>query len=717
MRWRLLANSALVWTVGMACGAQAAAQTVEDEVIVVTAQKREESLQAVPISVRALSGETLDRVQADGLEDISTLVPSLSMASQNRGGSQVQIRGLGSNVGNVGTVAIYNDGVISASRTQSTGTFAERDAGLYDIERVEVLRGPQGTLYGEGSFGGVINIISRRPDASEIQASFSGSVYDVEEGSSDNHDLSGMFNLPLVEDKLALRVVAYDYQHDGYIDVVDIGPPVAALFGLPGGAAELVEEDANTEEVSGGRIMLRATPNANFDATLIYKAEDIELGANSMVSPYQIAAYAPGFDPNYTQAILGPAIGGSTAFGSEAESRETILQLDIATPIGNLTSVSGYGTFDSESANSAVFNSEGWSEEVRLASDSPGAFNWIAGAYYREASRNVDYLGFDFLEESVESWAVFGQTYWEFVPNVTATVGLRYEEQSNEMIDQFYTAETFSGDFESVLPKFAIAWAPDEDMLLYASAARGFRAGGTNSDQSLGTDANFVESFDPDTIWNYEIGSKMTFWEGRATINTALFYIDWSDIQIDRAITSLINPPTQFVVVNGEEAHSYGIEADIFLRPTDNWQIALGGSWLNAEYDSGTIDSATLGPGIPLDGQVLPSTPEYLLNASVERSFPLSIGEAYLRADGSIRGSSYGDVPNEVPGGDLTSGQLSFMNVRAGFRQDNWELQVFVTNVFNTDGGTYSYYDGSFTDRSALVRPRTIGGNLKLNYN
>ena len=199
---------------------------VDFEEIIVTAQKVDQRIQDVPISIKAIDDETLETINADGLEDLTRLVPSLTMTNISRGGNQVQIRGLGSNVASVGTVAIYNDGVISASRIQSSGTFAEQDSVIYDVERVEVLRGPQGTLYGEGSFGGVINIISKRPDDQEFQASFAGSSFDVDEGSSDNTDLQGMINIPLIKETLAVRAVGYKLDHDGYIDAVDVSPVV-----------------------------------------------------------------------------------------------------------------------------------------------------------------------------------------------------------------------------------------------------------------------------------------------------------------------------------------------------------------------------------------------------------------------------------------------------------------------------------------------------------
>jgi len=243
------------------------------EEIIVTAQKRQENLQEVPISIKALTAETLEMINADSLDDIARLVPSLSMTDLSRGGNSVQIRGLGSNVGSVGTVAIYNDGIISFGRTSSGGTFSEQDSGLYDVSRVEVLRGPQGTLYGEGSFGGVVNIISTKPNPEKFEASISAGFFDIEDGGSDSTDIAGMVNIPLIDNTLALRVVGYSNDHDGYIDGYNIlNTYIAALYqsyGYPmdpmDSPPELVGEGINTEKVTGGRVMLGYTVRRQFD--------------------------------------------------------------------------------------------------------------------------------------------------------------------------------------------------------------------------------------------------------------------------------------------------------------------------------------------------------------------------------------------------------------------------------------------------------------------
>lgn len=691
-------------------GSARAAEENAVETITVTAQKQEQDLQTVPISVKVITDQTLSEINADGLKDIVRLVPSLSMTDLSRGGNNVQIRGLGSNVASVGTVALYNDGVIAANRIGSSGTFSEQDSGLYDVNRVEVLRGPQGTLWGEGSFGGVINVISNMPNTQQYQASLSTSAFEVNSGSSDNHDAAGMINVPIVKDVLAFRAVAFDYDHQGYIDAVNVLPL------LSGAAPELVQKDANTEKVTGGRALLGFTPNETFDGTLIYKHQKTELGIQNYDSPdlIQLVNSLAGTSFRHdSQAIFSPN------FGSEDKTDEGILNLDLTTGIGTFTSVTGYGKVQQENAATLDAESKAWSEELRLASDNSGAFSWIAGAYYRTVERDIDAFSASFAKDKADQWAVFGQTYWTFAPKWTATLGLRYGDYQVELTDQVNHLPSVKNSFNNLSPKIALDWQINDVTLAYVSAAQGFRAGGANIDESLGTDPSYKQGFDDDTIWNYEIGLKAGLWDNMVTINTALFYIDWSDIQIDKAIVSVVNPPVQFIVTNGKDAHSYGIETDIYIYPADGWTLVLGGSWLQAEYDGGTIDSATAGLGIPLNGEKLPNAPEYLVNASVEKTFPISDGmQGFFRTDYTMRANSFADVPNEAPpGGNFESGRYNLFNVRAGIKGDFWALQLFATNLFDQDASSFNFYDGGFGDLHVVLQPRTFGINLKLNYN
>ena len=682
------------------------------EEVIVTAQKREQNLQDISISIKALNAETLETVKADSLDDIVRLVPSLSMTDISRGGNNVQIRGLGSNVGNVGTVAIYNDGVISPSRIQSSGTFAEQDSAMYDVERVEVLRGPQGTLYGEGSFGGVINIISKQPDSEMFSASALATWSDTKGATDYNWDLSAMINIPIVKDKLALRVVGFSNDHAGYIDALNVLP---LFFGAP---PEIVGENANTEDVTGGRALLRWTPTDKFAASLIYKTQDTDLGISNYDSPNLVefvnSLAGSSYSPEYTQAVF------EAAYGSKNTTDEAILTLDYETGIGILTSITGWGDVEQFNAASGgvAATSDAFSQELRLASISDGNLNWIVGAFYRSVERDMALAGSPFISNGMDQWSIFGQLYWNFADKWMATFGLRYGEHDTEATDEWLGQDTVYADFDNVSPKLAIDYSVNDDLLLYGSIAKGFRAGGTNTDESFGTDPTFNLSFEPDEVWNYELGLKSTFWQGKAVLNAAIFYVDWKDIQIDKAIDSLISPPYGFIVTNGEDAHSSGIEADMYLYPGEGWEIVLGGALLEAEFDNGTIDtSAEL--DVPLKGNKLASSPEYMFNMSVEKKWLFSTAnESYVRLDYMSRGNSFGDVPNEPPPpGTFRSGKATNLNLRAGFRGSSWGVQAFVTNVTDEYVSTFTWYDGGFGDIHVVLRPRTYGLSFNYFYN
>ena len=703
----------------MAFEAAAAEQPTSVSELVVTAEKRTETLESTPISIKAITADMLETIDAESGEDYLRLIPSVSMTNLGRGGNQIQIRGLGSDVGNVGTIAVYNDGVIAPNRIEQSGTFSEEDPALFDVNRVEVLRGPQGTLYGEGSLGGVINIISNRPNLDRFQASASGTWYNQSHGTSDNYDFAAMLNAPLIKDMLAVRLVFYSYNHDGWIDTVNVIP---VFSGLP---ATLVQKDANTENVTGGRALVTFKPNDIFDGTFIYKTERTAEGAAPFASPHLIAFAnqlgGTNFDPDYSQASFLSSAGVS-------KTDQAILELNANTGIGRLTSVSGYGTVNSYSSTTAINHDlHAWDEELRAwPSNASGPLTRIVGGYYRNAYAALDIAGLGpYASDSETEYAAFGQGYWAFASGWKATVGLRYAHQTSD-VTQVTPAEASHGTFNSLVPKFSLQYQHDENSpLFYVTAARGYRAGGANIDTSEGTDPTIRRPFNPDSIRNYELGAKATFLNGKVTVNAAGFYIDWSDVQIDRPIISILTPPTSFIVVNGSAAHSWGIEGDVYIYPAPKWTLTFGGSWINEGYDSGVI-TGPVGT-VPLKGQSFPDTPNYTANVSLEHEFDLTAGmEGYIRGDYSLRGSSYADVPNhewDPPyvgalgvSGTLVSGPSEIVNLRAGVRKDFWDIQVFCTNVFDTRASTFTDYDGGFTDFAVVLPPRTVGVNIKLRY-
>ncbi len=701
----------LVGSVGQIATAD---ETVLEEILV-TAQKREESIQDIAISIKALSGRILRQINAESMDDIVGMVPSLSMNNLGRGNNNIQIRGLGSNIGSVNTMAMYNDGVVAASRIQSSGTFAEQDSALVDIERIEVLRGPQGTLWGEGSFGGLISIISKRPDPSGFTADLSANWFNVKGGGNGSTDLSAVLNIPLITDKLALRVVGYRNDHKGWIDGWNIFPS--------GPGPEFVGKDLNTEEVSGGRFSLGYT-GEKVDANWIVKVEESDTGLLNIEGDFlNILRDTIGNENN--QAFFGPTLAAALAPGVKRNITESILNINIDTTLGTVTSITGYGNVETESPSGATSESEAWSQELRLSSDSDGRLNYTIGAYYRDAKRNVDLLAGPLSLNETQQWAVFGQFYFDITPSLQATFGLRYSEQDSLIVDinqipvlgDFARAE---GTFNDLSPKVALDWQINDQSMVYASIAKGFRAGGANVDQSFGTDPNFSQKFDEDYVWNYEIGSKTSFADNRVTVNAAVFYVDWHNIQIDRPITDLTDPNNPaaiyFIVGNGEDAHSFGAEADITLNPAEGWEIVLGGSLVEAEYDNGSIFSVA-GP-FPLKGQRLPSSPRFLFNASVEKQFPImdSGWDGFVRADYSLRDGSYADVPNERPDSEFLGDKMSVLNLRLGANNDMWEFQAYVRNLLNEDASSFNFVLTDSLRFVAKVPPRTLGVSVKWHY-
>ena len=740
----ILLASVSIFALGVPA-AMAADQNIET--VVVTAEKRAEPIEKTPISIKALSGTELNEINADSAADYLRMVPSVSITSQgNRGGNQIQIRGLGSDVSNVGTITVYNDGVVSPNQNQASGAYSEEDPGLYDIQDVEVLRGPQGTLYGEGSLGGVINIKSNRPDLDDYQASASVSWFDRDHGSADNGDIKGMVNIPIVKDMLAICVVAYDDRHDGWIDQVASAPYIYdQFFGSPilGTVAPVIKKNVNTEDVWGGRAMVTFKPSNDFDATLIFKTETQDTGGSPISSPQFIptlnAFAGTNYNPYYTQLDLDASVGHS-------QTDQWILEMNYDVGFGKLTSETGYGSVTGSTVVINAFEGEeithashAWDEELRLASDTNEDLSWIVGGYYRADDQKQDLATFGppfallpFAGDRESEAAVFGEAYWNFAPAWTATLGLRYALQTSTVsqIDTFVAPpvplSAEKGTFHSIVPKFSVSYQADEKSLYYATISEGFRAGGANIHSSLGTDPTFVGPFRPDTVWNYELGAKKTFWDDMLTVNTAVFYLDWNNVQIDHTIISVISPPTSFITINGKNAHSVGIEGDVYFNPTPDWTITAGGDLLDARYDNGAITG--VGGTVPLKGMMPASTPKYTANLSVERRFMLTDSiNAYIRGDWSLRASSYGDVPNTLyaPPGTLASGPSQIVNLRAGISRDFWELQVFSDNLFDSHQNAYTYYDnantagnlfGSALDVVGVLPPRTIGVNLKLHY-
>lgn len=691
---------------GSVCAQDAADENTVLEEIFVTAQKMEQREQDIPISIKSISSDVLEMINAERFEDMARLVPSLSFTDRQRGQNQVLIRGLGT-VNGVSTVAIYNDGVISASRINGAGSFGEMDPTFYDVNRVEVLRGPQGTLYGEGSFGGVINIISNRPDPTAFDASASVTWRDIDEGSSDNFDYAAMINIPLISDRLALRMVGSYVDHDGFIDKYD------TMSGV-------ISENINTEETTSWRAML-GYDGEMFDADLIYRYQEILLGGSNIAWP-ETAAYT-GLGDKYTQFTAGET-------ENKYENSEFVLDMDWDFDSMVLTSLTSSAEVDTLSqitipgqvSSPNVGDFDAWTQELRLASVGGENFDWIVGAYYRDANRKASISGILTLDTNQTSSSIFGQFYWYLSKSLTATIGLRYENiEANKTAVVYGSYEEFSkGDWSHASPKVTLDWAIRDNLMLYATVAEGFRTGGLNTNFALALGLPpgllvpiepYQETFDPDSVWNYEIGMKSGWLDGRLTWNLALFMIDWSDYQSEGDL--FLGANSIGYTINSGDAESYGFETDLAWMPNENWMFTFGASHVEPEITSGVYK-----------GNQLANAPKDVLNASAEYKRPIGSWEGYIYGDYSYRGSSYGDIvngddPTVPPAGLNKSESYAIGSIRVGLRGEHWSAQAFVENVTNEYGSSFTFQileSPPLFESVSLITPRTYGVNVSYRF-
>ena len=547
--------------------------------IVVTAERRQSTVQSTPLSITALTGEDLARRGISNIADLSRAVPGIAIRYAGPGQTEVAIRGLSSTGGASPTVGFYLDDTPLTAPAEATNGKVVIDPALYDLARVEVLRGPQGTLYGSGSEGGTVRLITTEPKLDQ----FSGTV-DVDGsgtlGGSANGAVNAAVNVPLASDVAALRVVATYKHNSGWIDRIVEDPfPLGTNNGcqpttfygcargdVADGHIVKVHKNVNDEQLWGGRVelLLRPTPNLKVLTTVLYQKIN-QGGANTFDSPpgsnpieahYQPADIKEPFEDRFTliSNVLSYNMGfadvsASTSYWTRRESQTQ----DASELYQNLFSLPNFLTATSQSLTESA-PSQQFSEEIRLASRNKGRLKWIVGAFYSKFSSTLAVdgatpeLSFESAGGSaanpngvtytadvpyhIRQVAVFGEASYQITPSFEATVGLRHFNFANSLNytltgifgptgntvpDTGRVVSTDSG----VTPKFNVSYKPSRTLTIYATAAQGFRAGGVNLPAPVtgpGSCLPYLSSiglsqspltFNPDTIWNYEVGERL----------------------------------------------------------------------------------------------------------------------------------------------------------------------------------------------------------------
>src|SRR5581483_11481215 len=678
--------------------------------VIVTAEKVAEPAQKAPLSLTVLDERALQDMGATQFTDYAATVPALSFESLAPGEQRVLLRGVSDGVSTElrgqtqNVTGIYIDDMVVSNN------YTSPDLNLFDVNRVEVLKGPQGTLYGDGSVGGLIRVITNRADPSHFASEVEMTGAAISNGGGD-YAANGMVNLPLVQGKAALRLVGQYSHNDGYIDEINLG------------------KGANRNNEYGARASLRLTPTDSFSLTFNALSQHIKLGEDNAYSP-QVG------DLENDNLFPGSKNTKFNLFNVSAQ-----WELSWAS-LSSSTSYDQFRRIDAEEATyavSAAFSpflaallpsssaqeqkSHAISQELRLTTAQDRRLRGIGGLYFFHATERVSEIdpsvGFFDLYNSIApflglptpiqggifdvgpdvvfsgldhnrrtEYAAFGEATFDITQRLAGTVGLRLFEDELSSDTNAAGFATFNPPYfilkstrhKGKALKFRLQEQLTPDVLLYATASQGYRVGGLNplSPASI-ANPSFPLAFGPDTLWNYELGWKTQFDQRRFTLDGAVYHIDWTNIQVQYGL-----PDGFSAITNAGLAHITGVETEFAANLTRRLQAGL----------SGSVISAKLGKDAPLlggkKGDQLTGVPKAQGSVFAQYSFQAYGSFAgFLRADlqytstmrryfASDSSVNVGTTPNSEL--DLY-GNYALLNLRAGIDDGDWRATFFVNNV------------------------------------
>ena len=676
------------------------------------------------MSIAAFDEASLRARGADNFLDYARAVPGLSVQDQGPGDKKYVIRGVQS-VG-AATTGLYFDEIVMTANNRQDGGGRQPDLKLFDIERVEVLRGPQGTLYGASSMSGTIRIVANKPDASEFAGRVEGTVSQTRFG-NENYRLNAMVNVPVVADKFAVRGVYYLRDESGFIDNVRLG-----LKGI------------NDEETSGGRLAARlwATDRLTLTATGLYQKTESNgrYGYEPSTGELEVGFYTktPWTDEFHAVNLTAEQQldSGTLLFTSSWFDRDINFNNDGTTILAGIL---GRAPENARSLLAQPQSRSIWSNELRYSSNWQGPFNLVGGVFFQKEKSNFNsrvdsadangvaeanpivYL-WRSIDTEIENRSLFGELSYDLTSKLTATVGARWfqfdvDEQSSLMIaccsgntpGPGPAAPTASSD-KDVNYKLNLSYEVNDDLLFYAQAAQGFRSGGNNEPGiSVVPGCQNASSFSSDGLWNYEIGAKMALLDNRAVVNLTPYYIDWSDMQV-RAFNPLCNNAR---IANAGEARIQGVEAEVVLRPVAALQFNLTFNYSDAELTENQPLATGTGNGTEgRKGDDIPGVPRTSSSAGVQYSFPVRNAslEGVLRGDYSYVGSSKTAFRPLTDPTYRVQPSYALTNLRFSLVGASWETSLFMNNVFDERAEvTHLVFSQTRPDIIITNRPREVG--------
>jgi outer membrane receptor protein involved in Fe transport len=700
--------------------------------IVVTANKRSELLQEVPMAVSAVSGDDLRREGANSLVDYATQVPGLNAIALSPGQTQLVLRGItsGSNQSNSSVSTYIDDAPYGSSTVYAEGSLLTPDIDPADIERIEVLRGPQGTLYGANSLGGLVKFVTTPPDATSAYGRVTAGYTSVDGGGSGFAERA-MFNVPLVKDKLALRLNAYHRDDPGYIDNVATG-----------------KSEVNEDKVAGGRAQVLWTPNDKVSIRLSALGQNLSsdglANAGVEVDPatlkpiygYQKQSRAAGtgllkIKYRLYDVSINADLGWATLVSSSSYGTQKVSQVgDVTAAYGPLLNPA-FGLANGGYSVSQPVSLGKFTQELRLQSSADQTLEWRVGAFYtRESTTNhQDINVFDattgapidlpsLADLSIgpglfKEWAGYADATWHATSQLSVLVGARYTHDRTSYTQvgdgllvgpsHFTIGSTDSTTTYLVNPSFKFS----DDLMAYVRVASGFRPGGANVGVPPGLGAPL--SFAPDKLTSYELGFKSTLLDRSMVFDADVFYIDWSHIQLTTAADNFV------FLSNGGKARSRGVEANWQYEPVRGLVLSANASWTDAELTADTP------PGLyGYKGDRLPWVPKWNANAGIEYDFPLG-GDWSAFVGGSYRyvGSRMTDFLS-APGPRFSVPAYHGVDLHAGVYAGDWTIRGYVKNLTNAHGITSLASETSDPQGSpfaaSYVPPRTVGVTVGLDF-
>ncbi|WP_374571254.1 TonB-dependent receptor [Phenylobacterium sp.] len=721
IRLRALCGASTLVIAAMGASTAALAQQQQQQAdgvlqeIVVTAQRRAENLQDTAISVSAITSQTLKDAGIGRMEDFSNALPNVYVSPRDLRTTAISIRGISADTNNPGldqSVGVYIDGVYM-------GRAATINSNLFDLERIETLRGPQGTLYGRNTIAGAVNILTRKPTAEPRQAA------SLSLGSDNAVRANAVGSGPIAQSLYASLALSVD-KRDGLVKNTATGTKLDDIDSL------------------GGRFALVYDPGGAWDFTFRADAsrDRTHSGAYDVLDNGAFAG-TPYADASPTDRTVAQSIDTTQnrdIYGASGE-------LNWRMAAGTLTSISAFRGYDWNNVQDNDYtvldllgtgireHQTQTSQELRFASDASGRFSYVVGAFYyfqKLKTTSLVLVGTDLgiypttetatIRANVDtsSYAAFGRAVYKLSDELSLAAGLRYTYETKSLDFQQIGDPygVIAGDVgprsldlneDKVTPSVTLEWRPAPKLLAYGTFSQGYKSGGFNVFSITDTDDG---KYRPETVNNYEVGLKSEFFDSRLRVNASVFYMDYQDLQQNQLIATGAGV-ARYQTSNAAKAHSQGVELEVSAAPTSSLQLTANYGYLDAKFDS--YPNATAA-GADFTDHRLPLAAKTNFSAAAEWTHPITGGlDLFVRGEATYRSRIYFAADNAY-----SDPALTLLNARIGVGSSDktWRLSAWGRNLADKDYAINRFVGAVVPGQvlQALGAPRSFGVELTLDY-